>query len=574
MSPSIERDPSSTVRDLLRLCLPLALAAILLLLGLGLAAAQAPVKLTRVTTASAADRDSRYPSLSGDGTKVAFQSDSQFLGQVASGQVEIWLYDTATMTVTRVTTAAGAGNRVSSSPSLSADGARIALHSDSDFLGQGIDDGQFEIWLYDTATMTVTRVTTAAGAGNRDSLYPSLSDDGTVVAFTSDSDFLGQSIPDGQDEIWLYDTATMTVTRVTTSSDGANRVSTYPSLSDGGTVVAFHSSSDFLGQGIDDGQMEIWLYDTATMTVTRVTTSSDGVNRDSYYPSLSADGTVVAFVSDSELLGPSIVNGQYEIWLYDTATMTVTRVTTSSDGDNRYSMHASLSDDGTRVAFYSDSDFLGQGIPDDQWEVWLYDTATMTVTRVTTAAGSGNRDSWHPSLSGDGTKVAFWSDSDFLGQVITDDQSEIWLAEFLPALGLAKAVDDDTPAPGQRITYTVSIINSGLGDATGAVVSDTLDERLGFIGPVTLDPPGAGTVSTRPLLATDLTINAGGRITLTVPVMVTTTGVTSGTVIANTAAVTSTEVDTPVMGSVSVTITTGPIGPAGVYLPVVMRSGS
>ena len=325
MSPSFERDPSSTVRDLLRLCLPLTVAAMLLLLGLGLAAAQGPVKLTRVTSASDSDRDSYSPSISGDGTRVAFESDS-------------------------------------------------------DFLGQGIITGQLEIWLYDTATMTVTRVTTASGDGLRRSGNASVSDDGTVVAF--------------------------------------------------------HSSSDFLGQGIDDGQMEIWLYDTATMTVTRVTTSSDGANRDSYYPSLSADGTVVAFASDSELLGPSIANGQYEIWLYDTATMTVTRVTTSSDGDNRYSMRASLSDDGNRVAFYSDSDFLGQGIDDEQFEIWLYDTATMTVTRVTTAAGSVNRDSWYPSLSGDGTKIAFESDSDFLSQSIPDGQYEIWLWEYLPGVYL------------------------------------------------------------------------------------------------------------------------------------------
>ena len=86
---------------------------------------------------------------------------------------------------------------------------------------------------------------------------------------------------------------------------------------------------------------------------------------------------------------------------------------------------------------------------------------------------------------------------------------------------------------------------------------------------MTLDPPGAGTVGTRPILASGLTINAGGRITLTFAARVTTTGVTSGTAIINTAGVTSSEVSTPVTGEVSVTI-----GPAGLYLPVVLRSGS
>ena len=566
MSPSIERDPASTVRDLLRLCLPLALAAILLLLGLGLAAAQGPTRLTRITTASDSDRDSRSASISGDGSRVAFYSDSDFLGEGRPDDVvEIWLYDTTTMTFTRVTSASDS-DRNSYSPSISGDGTRVAFESDSDFLGQGITDTQNEIWLYDTATMTLTRVTTTSGTGYRGNEHPSLNADGTKVAFDGNCDFLGQGITDTQNEIWLYDTATMTVTRVTSASD-SDRRSTSSSLSADGKRIAFSSDSDFLGEGRLEDVDEIWLYDTATMTVTRVTSASND-NRESHGPSLSADGKRVAFFSDSDFLGQGILLMQDEIWLYDTTTMALTRVTVAS-GSNRDSSSPSVNADGSRVAFQSDSDLLNQGIMDNQTEIWLYDTATMTFTRVTTSSGGANRDSVLPSLSVDRTAVAFHSDSDFMSQDIPRYQYEIWLWEGLPGLGLTKAVDDDTPAPGQRITYTVSIINSGLGDATGAVVSDTLDERLGFIGPVTLDPPGAGTVSTRPLLATDLTINAGGRITLTVPVMVTTTGVTSGTVIANTAAVTSTEVSTPATGSVSVTI-----GPAGVYLPVVLRSGS
>ena len=560
---------ASSTHTLLRLALPLMVAAILLLLGLGLAAAQGPSKLTRITVAAGTgDRFSGSPSLSADGTKIGFQSDSDFLGQgIPDDQYEIWLYDTATMTVTRVTTAAGAGNRLSWFPSLSADGTKIAFHSDSDFLGQSILDGQDEIWLYDTVTMTVTRVTTAAGAGSRNSRFPSLSADGTKIGFQSDSDFLGQGITVTQSEIWLYDTATMTVTQVTTSSDGAVRVSSSPSLSADGTKIAFRSDSDFLGQSIPYGQREIWLYDTATMTVTRVTTASAS-NRNSLSPSLGGDGTKIGFQSDSDFLGQGIPDEQSEIWLYDTATMTVTRVTTAAGAGDRDSSDPSLSADGTKIGFGSDSDFLGQSIPDEQQEVWLYDTATMTVTRVTTASAS-NRNSWSPSLSADGTEIALYSDSDFLGQSIPQNQYEIWLWEALPGLQLTKAADDSAPKPGQQIEYTIVVCNHGMAGATGAVVSDTLDERLGFIGPVTLDPPGAGTAGEPPQLATDLTISARGRITLTFSARVTTTGVTSGTMIANTAAVTSTEVSTPVVGGVSVTI-----GPAEVYLPVVMRSGS
>jgi len=61
------------------------------------------------------------------------------------------------------------------------------------------------------------------------------------------------------------------------------------------------------------------------------------------------------------------------------APVELTRVTTTSDGAFgvfRNSGAASLSDDGTKLAFVSASDFLAQGIPEGQWEIWMYDTAS------------------------------------------------------------------------------------------------------------------------------------------------------------------------------------------------------
>ncbi|MBN1993586.1 MAG: PD40 domain-containing protein [Anaerolineae bacterium] len=411
------------LKKLSQLGMSIALAGLLLmLLTTGLWAANT-YALTRVTTAAGSGaRNSLYPSINSNGSKIAFYSDADFLGQgIADEQWEIWLYDTATMTVTRVTTAVGSGGRDSQAPSINSDGSKIAFVSDADFLGHGIPAGQYEIWLYDTATMTRTRVTTKAGSGDRFTRYPSINSDGSKIAFDSDADLLGQGIAQFQYEIWLYDTATMTLTRVTTASP-SGRDSVYPSINSDGSKIAFYSDADLLGQGIAQFQYEIWLYDTATMTLTRVTTS--GLNRDSQAPSINSDGSKIAFHSDADFLGQGIPDDQNEIWLYDTATMTLTCVTTS--GLNRDSQIPSINSDGSKIAFHSDADFLGQGIPDDQLEIWLYDTATMTRTRVTT--GAVGRVSWYPSINSDGSKIAFHSDADFLGQGIADDQYEIWLA--------------------------------------------------------------------------------------------------------------------------------------------------
>ena len=73
------------------------------------------------------------------------------------------------------------------------------------------------------------------------------------------------------------------------------------------------------------------------------------------------------------------------------------RLTMASD-DSRDSRYASISADGTLVAFSSDSDLLGQGIEDEQSEIWLYDVNSGNLTRVTNAPDS-SRDSYTPNLS-------------------------------------------------------------------------------------------------------------------------------------------------------------------------------
>jgi Tol biopolymer transport system component len=329
------------------------------------------------------------------------------------------------MTYTRVTTASDVATRDSYDPSLSADGRHVAFRSDSDFLGQNILDDQYEIWFFDLETKALTRVTTASDGATRDSSDANLNADGSVLAFHSDSDFFGQNILDNQNEVWLYDVVGMTYTRVTTASS-STKDSMDPFLSADGSIVAFESTSDLLGLGNVTAQ-EIWLYDTTTMTYTRVTTATPG-NRDCYNPSLNAAGTVVAFATDADYFGQNIPQYQFEVWLYDTAAMTLTRATYASDS-NRASDRTTLSADGSLVAFQSDSDFLGDDIPDGQFEVWLYNAVTMTYTRVTVGSDQ-DRDSFRPSLSADGSVLAFHSDSDLLGEGIPNSRDEIWLARL------------------------------------------------------------------------------------------------------------------------------------------------
>lgn len=199
-------------------------------------------------------------------------------------------------------------------------------------------------------------------------------------------------------------------TRVTTTE--YYLVNRNPVINSNGTKLVFESDSNPLGQSIHSDQFEIWLYSTSTMTFTRITTASEG-SRDSLCPDISANGQKIVFISDSDFLNQGIQSQQWEIWLYNTNTMTMTRVTTGVWTLNRQMGCPSINEDGSKITFMSDRDFLGQGVEEQQFQLWLYDTQQMTMTHLLNVAGNG-RYSGGPRINADGTRIVFNSNYDFL----------------------------------------------------------------------------------------------------------------------------------------------------------------
>lgn len=370
----------------------------------------------RVTN-SGSGRNSLYADMSGNGSKITFVSDADFLNQsnVVATQAEVWLYDMRSQGLTRITT--GQADRDSSSPSISDDGRWVAFSGDAELLGHSIPIGQDEIWLYDTESAHLTRLTT--GTSDRESNFPQISGDGTKIAFLSTVDFLDQGIATYQREIWLYDTTTMTVTRVT---DGHSSYAT-PNINHDGSKLTFHSEGDFLNESLSSGN-EIWLYDTASMTVTRVTNGGSG--RHSVMPDISDDGSKITFLSNADFLGQGIPPSQFEVWLYDTNTMTVTRVTNGGVGG---SSAPAISSDGASILFQSTTNLLDPNSEAGKNGTWRYDTSTMTVTLFMEAFGANAAPV--PRFTDDGSLGIFSSNVDFANQTMVEG-SEVWLVAHLP----------------------------------------------------------------------------------------------------------------------------------------------
>jgi uncharacterized repeat protein (TIGR01451 family) len=131
---------------------------------------------------------------------------------------------------------------------------------------------------------------------------------------------------------------------------------------------------------------------------------------------------------------------------------------------------------------------------------------------------------------------------------------------------LTKDVDDPRPNPGQRITYTVVVENSGMLSATDTLISDTLPNDLTFTRPIILDPPGAGSVGTYPTLVHSLTIAPGTSVSVTFPVTVNIA--TAVCVITNTAVVRH----MALTETASVTIIVSMCFPFRLYLPLLLKT--
>lgn len=139
--------------------------------------------------------------------------------------------------------------------------------------------------------------------------------------------------------------------------------------------------------------------------------------------------------------------------------------------------------------------------------------------------------------------------SDRACSIGAEEYNGIWLT-------LQKLADDDTPDPNQTITYTLvaALAPSGNVSVTNLVVADTLlPPGINFLGPVSAQGGSGGSVGALPVPASGYALTGGNALTVTIPVTVS-IGIKGGTVITNTAAVSSAEVLVPVSASRVVTV--------------------
>src|SRR4051812_2176844 len=104
---------------------------------------------------------------------------------------------------------------------------------------------------------------------------------------------------------------------VSTTGAQANRDSGLPSLSADGRFVALSSPATNLVEGDTNGRVDVFVHDRRAGTTERASLGSGGAPGDgvSVFPSLSADGHLVAFESNASNLVEGDTNGHQDVFV-------------------------------------------------------------------------------------------------------------------------------------------------------------------------------------------------------------------------------------------------------------------
>jgi Tol biopolymer transport system component len=307
--------------------------------------------------------------ISDDGRFVAFLAADGILTEDANGYADVFLRDRQTDTTVLLSRGLdGASNGQSSMPQISGNGRFIVYESQASNLVAGDDNDASDVFVYDTVAGT-TRLVSAGrtgGSARGFSSEPSISSDGRYVAFASNAWNLHPELDTFGIQVFVRNLVTNTVSVVSVDSGGAPGsygASFGPSISADGTLVAFASLSSTLDPADGNGEADIFVHNREEGTTRLVSlprgaaTTGEQSNGRSDEPQLSGDGSVVSFRSDAANLVPDDVNETSDAFAVKLATGSIIRLSTAPDdsGGNDWTQRALLSGNAGLAIFSSNA---------------------------------------------------------------------------------------------------------------------------------------------------------------------------------------------------------------------------
>jgi Tol biopolymer transport system component len=307
------------------------------------------------------------------------------------------------------------GNGITYEIHVSGDGRHAILSSASNNLVPGDTNGQIDGFVRDLVTGTTERISVGVSGqqSNGESAARGVSHDGRYVVFASVGTNLHPSDTESWGDIYVRDRVAGTTELISVLMDSTPSIHNclQASISADGRFVAFDGGDPNFVPGDTNASGDVFVRDRLLRTTTLVSVSDSGEigNFSSFSPSISADGRKVAFLSYATNFHPSPTGNHLHVYLRDLdagKTIAIDLNPWGRLGDDNV-MEATLSADGSTVAFVSQASDLVPGVPNSAGAkpvIWRENEPLSIVMFPSGTPGfAGDR----LSLSGDGRYMAF-----------------------------------------------------------------------------------------------------------------------------------------------------------------------
>lgn len=352
-----------------------------------------------------ANNASRKPAVSGNGRFIAFHSQADNLvSNDTNGYSDIFIHDRDTSETTRVSVSSTGeeANNASWFPTISGDGRYVAFESVASNLVTN-DTGGNDIFVHDRDTgQTSLASLSTDGEQFTVSRNPALSEDGSIVTFSS----YGQGGYFSQ--IYARNLVTGQTQMLSVSPDGeagANHSGSSVVSADGRYVAFTSLAPNLVANDANGFVSDVFLYDFVTDELKMISMGYDGsaTNGNAQGLAISADGRFVAYGSSASNVVINDTNNVEDIFVYERETEQTIRASVSSTGRHVYANAylPFISSDGRYVLFTTYADNLIDDDTNAEADVYMRDMLLGKTYRVSLSFSGeeGNGASFDPVMS-------------------------------------------------------------------------------------------------------------------------------------------------------------------------------
>ncbi len=453
--------------------------------------------------------DSIPRGISSDGRYLLFESTaSDLVADDTNNASDIFVRDRINGTTLLVsTTPAGtSGNGTSRSPVMTPDGRYVAFVSAATNLVVGDTNGIPDVFVRDLQSGTT--VLASAGAQSTGSMLlrsssetPDLTPDGRFVAFYSAATNLVPGVTNAG-EVYVRDLLAGTTIWASTNAHSlfqsavgtANEISCNQRISTNGQYVAFEACTNALNGFKTRGL--VLRYDLQTGLTDVIHTNAQvppvAAFADLHSLDLTPDGRFIVFVANTAI--PAGTNTAIYLWDAQTGTNTLVSANLADAiSPTANCANPSIDDSGRYVAFFSTATDLTANALAGTWHLYVRDVQAGTTRLMdvdTNGVGTGVEPSTVPSLSADGSAIAF-EDAD--GNLVPDDNNrdyDVFVRDLATDMTSMVSVHDPTlpslTPNGYSVLFSSSVSTNGryvafASEANNLVANDTNGFRDVFV---------------------------------------------------------------------------------------------